>query len=431
MSSERFAQLMRGKRTTEIGEAFSLALGAINQYRFQSALTLTGLIMGVATVIVVVALIQGLDNTVKSQLSRLNPSSFVVARAGFSDFGNPDFQGLLKRRPPLTLDDAQKVREECPSIKALSPFYAKTAFDPIRVWYKGEEAQSPILRGVDEYFSDATGILVDRGRLISASDSSHRRNVCLIGRAIADGLFAAEDPLGKMIHIDSAVYEVVGLIEEREALFGGPSENQLVVIPFGTFDKYYPEREKEFLQFICLVNSPEDVERGMNEAREVLRRHRRLAADAPDNFVTFASNQIVDIWAQASGGIFVLMVGVASLALLIGGIGVMNIMLVSVTERTSEIGLRKAVGARRRDVLWQFLLEAMMLTAMGGVAGALSGVGIALLIQFLAPSLKASISPGAITAGLIVSMSVGLFFGLWPAYRAARLNPIEALRYER
>jgi len=422
---------MRGKRTTEIGEAFSLALGAINQYRFQSALTLTGLIMGVATVIVVVALIQGLDNTVKSQLSRLNPSSFVVARAGFSDFGNPDFQGLLKRRPPLTLDDAQKVREECPSIKALSPFYAKTAFDPIRVWYKGEEAQSPILRGVDEYFSDATGILVDRGRLISASDSSHRRNVCLIGRAIADGLFAAEDPLGKMIHIDSAVYEVVGLIEEREALFGGPSENQLVVIPFGTFDKYYPEREKEFLQFICLVNSPEDVERGMNEAREVLRRHRRLAADAPDNFVTFASNQIVDIWAQASGGIFVLMVGVASLALLIGGIGVMNIMLVSVTERTSEIGLRKAVGARRRDVLWQFLLEAMMLTAMGGVAGALSGVGIALLIQFLAPSLKASISPGAITAGLIVSMSVGLFFGLWPAYRAARLNPIEALRYER
>lgn len=431
MNRERFAHLTRGKRTTEIGEAFSLALAAINQYRFQSALTLTGLLMGVATVIVVVALIQGLDNTVKSQLSRLNPSSFVVARAGFSDFGNPDFMGLLKRRPPLTLDDAQKVREECPSIKTLSPFYAKIAFDPIRVWYKGEEAQSPILRGVDEYFSEATGILVDRGRLISASDSSHRRNVCLIGRAIADGLFGAEDPLGKMIHIDSAVYEVVGLIEQREALFGGPSENQLVIIPFGAFDKYYPEREKEFLQFFCLVNSPEDVERGMNEAREVLRRHRRLSADAPDNFVLFASNQIVDIWTQASGGIFVLMVGVASLALLIGGIGVMNIMLVSVTERTAEIGLRKAVGARRRDVLWQFLLEAMMLTVMGGAAGVLSGVGVALLIQFLAPSLKASISPGAIAAGLIVSTSVGLFFGLWPAYRAARLDPIEALRYER
>ncbi len=422
---------MRGKRTAEIGEAFSLALAAINQYRFQSALTLTGLIMGVATVIVVVALIQGLDNTVKSALSRLNPSSFVVARAGFSDFGNPDFMGLLKRRPPLTLDDAQEVRANCPSVKVLSPFYAKTAFDPIRVWYKGEEAQSPILRGVDQYFSDVTAILVDRGRLISASDSSHRRNVTVIGRAIADGLFGAEDPLGKMIHIDSAVYEVIGLIEQREALFGGPSENQIVLIPFGTFDKYYPEREKEFLQLICLVNSPEEVERGMNEAREVLRRHRRLAADAPDNFVIFASNQIVDIWTQASSGVSILMVGVASLGLLIGGIGVMNIMLVSVTERTSEIGLRKAVGARRRDVLWQFLLEAMMLTVMGGVAGVLIGIAIALLIQFLAPSLKASISVGAITAGLIVSMSVGLFFGLWPAYRAARLNPIEALRYER
>ncbi|MEP7338378.1 MAG: ABC transporter permease [Acidobacteriota bacterium] len=431
MNRESLRQLVRGKRRAEIGEAFSLALGAINQHRFQSALTLTGLIMGVATVIVVVALIQGLDNTIKSALTRLNPASFVVARAGFSDFGNPDFMGLLKKRPPLTLDDAGEVSANCPSVKVLSPFYAKTAFDPIRVWYKGEEAQSPILRGVDQYFADATGILVDRGRMISASDSSHRRNVTVIGRMIADGLFGIEDPLGKMIHIDSTVYEVVGLIEQREALFGGPSENQIVLIPFGTFDKYYSEREKEFLQFFCLVSSPEEVERGMNEAREALRHHRRLSADAPDNFVVFTSNQLVDIWTQASGGISVLMIGVASLGLFIGGIGVMNIMLVSVTERTSEIGLRKAVGARRRDVMWQFLLEAMMLTVMGGVAGVLIGIAIALSIQFLLPSLRASISIGAITAGLIVSMSVGLFFGLWPAWRAARLNPIEALRYER
>ncbi len=431
MNNPRLTKLAQGARTAAVSEAFQLALSAINQYRFQSSLTLLGLIMGVATVIVVVALIQGLDNTVKDALSRLNPNTFVVGRIGFSDFGSPDFQELLKKRPPLTMDDAQAVRAECPSVKLLSPFYAKMAFDPIHIWYKGEEAQSPLLRGVDHNFGDVTGIVVDRGRSFTMTDSTGRRDICILGRTIADGLFGAEDPLGKMIHIDGAVYEVIGLLEEREVLFGGPSENQIVLIPFGTFDKRYAEREKEFLQFFCLVNTPEDVERGMDEAREMLRHHRRIKSDDPDNFAVFASNQIVDIWTQASSGVSVLMIGIASLGLFIGGIGVMNIMLVSVTERTAEIGLRKAVGARRRDVLWQFLLEATMLTVLGGIAGVIVGIGIAVFIQFVVPSLKASISVGAIVAGLIVSMSIGIFFGLWPAYRAARLNPIDALRYER
>ncbi len=431
MNKGRFQQLIPTHRSAEFGEAFSLALDAIRQHRFQSSLTLAGIIMGVATVIVVVALIQGLDGTIKRALSRLNPSSFIVGRMGFSDMGNPDFMALLKRRPQLTVDDAMDIRANCPSVRVVSPFYAKMPFEPLHVWYKGAEAQGPIMRGVEHFFTDATAILVDRGRFITDSDSTHRRNVVVLGRAITDGLFGAEDPLGKQIHIDGQVYEVIGLLEQREAFFGAPSENQLVLIPFGTFDKYYSEREKEFLQFLCLAASPEEVEAGMQEARELLRRRRHLASEAPDNFAIFASNQMLDIWTQASSGISLLLIGVASLGLLIGGIGVMNIMLVSVTERTGEIGLRKAVGARRRDVLWQFLLEAITLTLLGGVAGVLAGVAVALLIQLLLPSLKASISVGAITAGLVVSVSVGLFFGLWPAYRAARLNPIDALRYER
>jgi putative ABC transport system permease protein len=431
MNKPRVPQLFQARRTTEIGEAFALALGAINQHRFQSALTLAGIIMGVATVIVVVALIQGLDGTIKRQLSKLNPSSFIVGRMGFSDMGNPDFQALLKSRPPLTIEDAQDIRANSPSVRVVSPFYAKMPFDPLRVWYKGTEAQGPILRGVEHYFTDATGILVERGRFITNSDSTHRRNVVVLGQAIAEGLFGVEDPLNKAIHIDGQLFEVVGLIEPRESFFGAPGENQLVLIPFGTFDKYYSEREKEFLQFLCLAASPEEVEAGIIETRELLRRRRRLATEAPDNFAVFASNQMLDIWSQASSGISLLLIGVASLGLLIGGIGVMNIMLVSVTERTGEIGLRKAVGARSRDVLWQFLLEAITLTLLGGVAGVLAGIGIALLIQLLLPSLTASISLGAVSAGLLVSVGVGLFFGLWPAYRAAQLNPIDALRYER
>ena len=223
---------------------------------------------------------------------------------------------------------------------------------------------------------------------------------------------------------------MVGLIEEREVFFGAPSENQLVLIPFGAFDKYYSEREKEFLQFFCLAGSPEEVEHGMNEAREVLRRRRR-SRTAPRTTSPSSPRTRCSTSGRRRRAGSMLMVGVASLGLLIGGIGVMNIMLVSVTERTAEIGLRKAVGARRRDVLWQFLLEAMMLTLMGGAAGIIVGVAMALLVQWFLPSLEASISVAAVSAGLAVSAGVGLCFGLWPAYRAAGLDPIDALRYER
>jgi len=285
------------------------------------------------------------------------------------------------------------------------------------------------MRGVEHFFTDATGIMVERGRFISDSDSTHRRNVVVLGRTIADGLFGIEDPLGKMIHIDGEVFEVIGLIEAREIFFGAPSENQFVLIPFGTFDKIYSEREKEFLQFLCLAGSPEDVEAGIQDTRELLRRRRHLASDAADNFAVFGSNQMLEIWTQASSGISLLLIGVASLGLLIGGIGVMNIMLVTVTERTREIGIRKSLGARRRDIMRQFLVEAATLSTLGAVIGILLGITIAKVIEWKTP-LPAAIAPWSIVMATLLGTVVGIISGVYPAKRAAALDPIEALRKE-
>jgi len=416
----------------EARETLNLAISSIGQHKFQSALTLLGIIIGVATVIVVVSVIEGLNNTVATAIQRLSPNIFIVARAGFEDFGSGNFEEVLRKRPPFKPEDVLAIRQFCPSVKVVSPFHTSNLFSrPPIVSYGNEEAQNPIVRGVDPFYMDATGHYVIEGRFITDADSLHRREVCVLGSAIVDGLFHNIDPIGKQIRIDGRAFEVIGVLEHREVLIEGPSENQLVLIPFGTFTKYANERDLEFLQFICSAYEPSQVDQAIEEVTNVLRRRRNLKADEPDNFTTFTPDQFLQIWHQVSDGIFLVMIVIASIGLIVGGIGVMNIMLVSVTERTNEIGIRKTVGARRRDILGQFLVEAMILTGFGGIVGIVSGISIGLLIQFFFPSLKAGFSVWSIISGLVVSVSVGLFFGIWPANRAARLDPIQALRYER
>lgn len=429
-SSRRRSRVLSWKQATV--EVLSLAINSIRSHRFQSALTLLGIILGVATVIVVVSVIQGLDNSVNNAVARLNPNIFIVARAGIDDFGFGNFEEVLRKRPPFRYLDYLAIRDSCPSVSVVSPFHSSNIFSKApSVIYRDQEAQNPIVRGIEPFYMEATGFFVTEGRAITEIDSLHKRDVCLLGASIVDGLFPHIDPVGKQVRIDGHPFDVIGILERREVLIDGPSENQLVLIPFGTFTKYYTEHDLEFLQFICMVRDPLQMDQAIGEVRTLLRHRRNLRYDQTDNFALFKPDQFLQIWHDISDGVFLLMIVIASIGLVVGGIGVMNIMLISVAERVSEIGIRKAVGARRRDILWQFLLEAMILTTIGGVFGILAGVATGSTLQWFFPSLKASFSAWSVAAGLLVSTSVGLFFGLWPANRAARLDPIQALHHER
>lgn len=416
----------------EAVEVVALAITSIRSHGFQSALTLLGIILGVATVIVVVAVIEGLNNSVNKAIARLNPNIFIVARVGIEDIGLGNFDEVLRKRPPFKYLDYLAIRESCPNVAIVSPFHSSNIFaKPPSVTYRDEEAQNPIVRGIEPFYLQATGFYVTEGREITETDSLRKRDVCMLGASIVDGLFPHLDPVGKQVRIDGHPFEVIGVLERREVLVEGPSENQLVLIPFGTYTKFYTDRSLEFLQFICMVRDPLQMDRAISEVTSVLRHRRSIPYDQPDNFVLFKPDQFLQIWHDISDGVFLLMIVIASIGLLVGGIGVMNIMLINVAERVNEIGIRKAVGARRRDILWQFLLEAMILTTLGGMLGILTGVATGTTLQWVFPSLKANFSGWSMTAGLLVSSSVGLFFGLWPANRAARLDPIQALRHER
>ena len=414
-------------------EALLLAQDSIRQHKFRSVLTLLGIILGVATVIGMVTAIEGLNHSVTKVIEELSPNIFIVSRFAPTDMGISDIQDTLARRPPLKLADAQAIRDSAPSVKQVSPFHTVDFIEGPgpTVAFHGEDAFSPIVRGVDPLYMEASGLFVTRGRFVTEVDDFHASPVCVLGADIADGLFHQISPIGKLVRIDQQPYTVIGILERRDTLFEGPSENQLVLIPFGTYLRFYRGPNLEFLQFICTVRRPGDLEKAIDEVRSLLRHRRRLPRDAPDGFSIFTPEQIFKIWKQVTGGIFLLMIVIASIGLLIGGIGVMNIMLVSVSERYQEIGVRKAMGARRRDILWQFLLEAVLLTSIGGMGGMVLGIAAGLAIPLIFPSLRAEIPLWAIAAGLLVSTSIGLFFGIWPAVRASRLEPIQALRYER
>ena len=402
-----------------------MALDTVRANKLRSMLTILGVSVGVVTVVFMVSIIQGLNKSFAAQIESLG-SNTIWATKFDPSIGHQQTDEEIHRKE-LTVEDADAIRREAPSIISVSPFYRKIA-ETVR--HADKQSDTPILLGVTPYHEFTLSSYADYGRYITELDVEQRANVCVLGRDLVHSLFPFEDPLGKDVKIAGRPFLVVGVMEPLGSILGQSRDNS-VFIPISTFQKYYPEMTFPETIFVIIVRpiSRAYVKSGIDEMTDILRRRRQLPQGAADNFGISSQDALLDIYNQLTGATYLVLTAISGVALMIGGIGVMNIMLVSVTERTKEIGLRKAVGATRSNILWQFLIEAVVLTGIGGLLGLAVGELASILMNKYSP-LPAFVPAWAIGVGIGVSAAVGIVFGLWPAWKAARLDPIESLRYE-
>jgi len=402
-------------------EAAAIALSSIWSNKLRSFMTVLGNIVAVMSIIAVVSLVQGMNAYVSDAIiSDVGADNFTIQRAPV--VRTEEDEERMRSFPRVTLDDAAAVRKFSDNIGAV----AAQAGGGTRITYKNVSLDSVSIQGVSReyvYFSTYTA---EQGRLISPIEIDRDRPVTILGWQTADRLFGPADPIDKQIKIGGLHFRVVGVSVKKGSVFG-QSQDEFAIIPLGLFQKMFGSRQS--LQIIVKPRTPEVVKAAMDDATIALRIERRLRPAERDNFGMFTSDTLLGIYETATRGIFAVLIGVVALSLVVGGIVIMNIMLMVVSERTREIGLRKALGARRRDIIWQILTESVVLSTFGGMVGTALGFILALIISKLSP-LPASVQMWSVGMGLGITAIVGLFFGMYPAMRAASLDPIEALRRE-
>jgi putative ABC transport system permease protein len=413
-----------------VRENLSLALDTLRTHKFRSFLTVLGVLIGTTTVIAVASIIAGLDRQLVQTMEQFGTNSLWLYKL---QMGAPHRLTREERlRKPLSYEDAMAIKEQCPAVEEVSAVVFRELNDfgglpPTTVRYRGHDMSDAQLMGVTaNHLKIANAPLAD-GRFFTDADDLHRRDVAVIAANVVDRLFKHEDPLGKSILVDGHTFEVVGTLDKFKGFVGDNPDDRDVMVPYWTFKKLHPDARDNFINVLAYRGRLNDAE---DEVRGLLRRRRHVKPSEPDNFGIATAESLITQFREIIGTVALVMVVISSVGLLVGGIGVMNIMLVSVTERTREIGVRKAIGARRSDITWQFLLEAMTLTASGGVIGILVGWLLSLAIRTFVPSLPSTVPLWSVVTGFAVATSIGLFFGMWPALKAARLDPIVALRHE-
>ena len=432
-------------RTGLLSEIFVMSFDTLRASKMRSALTVLGVVIGITSIVGMTSLIRGFDSSLRDSIKQLGPNTIMIQKWGALSIigGGKSFLDVA-RRPNLTMEDARAIERECPSVAMVDVWLGAMGFNRSRVYYGNQKTRQLLVLGATENWAQVNFAPLKAGRLFIPAEVEHRRQVVVLGYTPWQALFPNVDPIGKTVRIGSAQFSVIGVLGQRPSpggLNGG--QDDFVVMPYGTHEKLYGKVLKGSAKIsagsfnpavfrtamIAIVPRDGMRDSAMTEVEALMRIRHSLKLDQPNDFDLATQDAVLKVWDQISQATFLALVVISSIALMVGGIGVMAIMMISVTERTREIGVRKALGARRREILWQFLIEAIFLTSAGGLLGIIFGSSIGLGVHGIT-GFPVSLPWWSFALGIGFSASVGIFFGLFPAFKASRLDPIEALRYE-